>query len=167
MDSSALFYLLKNSVVDKANAQGRKLVEDVSNKSYDTRAMMVKPSSEDIEKFQSSKEEEKEEMKLVAWAAKEENPAYSQDPKTNHKGGEFKNILQRDLIMDKILEEKDAVLKEKDEILNKVLKEKDEVLKALMEEKIEMNIVLKEVLKEKKEVEGQIQQMLRRMNTVS
>ena len=162
MDSSALFYLLKNSVADKANAQGRKLVQDVSNKSYDARAMIVKPSSEDIEKFQSSKEEEKEEMKLVAWAAKEENSAYIQDPKTNDKGegGELKNILQRDLIMDKILEEKD-------EILNKVLKEKDEVLKALMEEKIEMNIVLKEVLKEKKEVEGQIQQMLRRMNTVS
>jgi hypothetical protein len=154
-DSTDLFYLLKNKL-DSRKFQGRELRNDVSRKSYTARAMLVKPSSRDVVKFESSTKDKAEENRLAELAAKREDVFYSQQSRSNDEKAQ----------MNKVLMEKDAVLKEKDFILKAVQKEKEEIKRdkdemqkekeEIKREKDEIKTMLEAALKDKTDFERQI-----------
>ena len=150
-DSTELFYAMRDTLNFKTTPTRRYLRTNVMNNLYDIKAMKVRPSSGDIEKFKSTEEEETEEKSLLAWTTKKNDTA-------QQLGDQIESTVQKEnkLILNKIL-------KEKDSILNIVLKEKDEALKAKNEEEDNIRIVLEKVLKEKNEVEAKMMQILAKL----
>jgi hypothetical protein len=142
---------MRDTLNFKTTPTRRYLRTNVMNNLYDIKAMKVRPSSGDIEKFKSTEEEETEEKSLLAWTTKKNDTA-------QQLGDQIESTVQKEnkLILNKIL-------KEKDSILNIVLKEKDEALKAKNEEEDNIRIVLEKVLKEKNEVEAKMMQILAKL----
>ena len=69
IDSSGLFYILRDTIGGKSESQGRRLMpESIADKSYEVSMVSIIPSDKDLEKFESNSDEKEEEARLLAFA---------------------------------------------------------------------------------------------------